>query len=61
MNKNKLFGLISFALLFIGVGTLLGNSLSNGDSVNPIWVGIGLIIFGAVFFGMYLSSGKTNE
>ncbi len=60
MTKNKLFGQISFALLLIGMGTLLGNSLSNGDSQNPIWVGIGLIIFGAVVFGIYISTRKTG-
>ncbi len=61
MTKNKLFGMISFGFILVGIGTLLGSSLSNGDSTNPVWIGIGLIIFGAVVLGMYLSTRKTNQ
>lgn len=56
MKKNKLYSALSAATSFVGIGMLLGYSLSNGTSKTPLWVGGFLILLGAVTLGMTISS-----
>ncbi len=61
MNKKKLYSVLSAAASFVGVGMLLGYSLANGTSKNPLWFGGLLILLGAVTLGMTISSRDVTE
>jgi len=61
MNKKKLYSVLSAATSLIGIGMLLGYSLANGTSKNPLWIGGLLIFLGAVTLGMTISSRQVNE
>ena len=52
---------MSAATSLIGIGMLLGYSLANGTSKNPLWIGGLLIFLGAVTLGMTISSRQVNE
>lgn len=61
MNKKKLYSVLSAATSLIGIGMLLGYSLANGTSKNPLWIGGLLILLGAITLGMTISSRDVTE
>jgi hypothetical protein len=61
MKKKKLYSVLSAATSLVGIGMLLGYSLANGTSKNPLWIGGVLILLGAITFGMTISSREVTE
>jgi drug/metabolite transporter (DMT)-like permease len=56
MSKRKLFLSLASAGGYIGLGMLLGYVFSDRTTNTSLWVGILLVLLGAVLLGMYISS-----
>jgi drug/metabolite transporter (DMT)-like permease len=55
MSKKQLYKVLSTVAGLVGIGMILGQSLSNGTTNTAGWVGGILILAAAVLFGMYIS------
>lgn len=56
MSRSHLFRWLSSATGYIGIGMLLGYALGDKTNNTPLWIGILLILCGALLLGMFISS-----
>lgn len=56
MAKRKLFLYLASAGGYIGIGMLLGYALGDHTTNTGLWLGILLVILGAVLLGMFISA-----
>lgn len=56
MVKRKLFLYLAAASGYVGIGMLLGYSLSDKATNTALWLGIVLVILCSILIGMYISA-----
>lgn len=61
MNKVKIYTNLAGIAGLIGIGMMLGHSLSQGTSNTPLWIGGILILLSAVLIGMSISSRPPSN
>lgn len=61
MSKNKLYKQLATSGAFVGLGMIIGNSLSEGTTNTALWLGGALILGSAVLFGMSMNDSAPKE
>lgn len=59
MGRRRLFIYLAAAAGYIGIGMLLGFALGDQMNNTPLWIGIILVLAGAVLLGMSISARET--
>lgn len=56
MGRRRLFLYLAAAAGYIGIGLLLGYALGDQANNTPLWLGIILVLLGAILLGMGISA-----